>query len=128
MLADLINRDDVRMVEIRGGLSFGPKALNLGIGRQLAGANHLERNRAVQADLPCVINYAHPAGSDFPKQLVISEITDFYILSDRTRIRMTVNRFRSCACAFGFWTLNLQCLSQQTLWTKAARRIARKFC
>ena len=64
--ADFVDRDDVRVVEVGGGLSLGLETLLLGCAREFPGANHLERHDAVETDLACSINHAHAAArNDF---------------------------------------------------------------
>ena len=45
VLADLVDRHDVGMIEIGRGLRLGVEALHVGGGGQLAGKDHLESDR-----------------------------------------------------------------------------------
>lgn len=76
VLADLVDGDDVRVVEVGGGLGLGAEALDLGVAGEAAGENHLEGDGAVEADLPCPPHHAHAAARDFLEQLVVAEVTD----------------------------------------------------
>ena len=46
VLADLEDRHDPRMVEVGGRLGLGVEALDVGLVGELAGEDHLERDRA----------------------------------------------------------------------------------
>jgi len=49
VLADFKDRNDVGMIQIRGGFGLGEKAFDVRVGRELAPENHLERDDAVEA-------------------------------------------------------------------------------
>lgn len=71
--ADLMHRDDMRMLELRGGFSLGPEAREVRRGRQPSGQNHLQRDRAVQTDLRCAIDDSHAAATDLFEQFKIAD-------------------------------------------------------
>ena len=73
VLPDFVNRDDVRVIKMGGGLRLGLKALPLGFAGKLAGADHLERHDAVKGAVTRAINHAHAAACDEFQQFVISE-------------------------------------------------------
>ncbi len=76
VLADLVDRDDVGMVQMRRGLGFQAKPLEV-VGRgEPPGPDHLQRQHAVQADLPGLEDDAHPAFRDDLDQLIIAEVAD----------------------------------------------------
>ena len=53
VLADLVDRHDARMIEVRRRLGLGVEPLHVGVVGELAGEDHLERHGPVEADLPC---------------------------------------------------------------------------
>src|SRR5262245_34494225 len=60
-LADLVDLDDVRMLELGDGFGLATEAaalLGAGVG---AGCYHLEGDQAIQADLPGLVDHAHAA-------------------------------------------------------------------
>jgi len=76
VLADFVERHDVRMIQASGGLGFGVKASHLRIAGQQSGANHLHGDDAVEADLAGAIDDAHAAGSKFLQQFVVAEVAE----------------------------------------------------
>ena len=76
VLTDFVDRHDVRVVEVRGGLGLEPEALKVVGSGEAAGTHHLERERAVQAHLAGLVDHSHtPLGDDLD-QLVVAEIAD----------------------------------------------------
>jgi hypothetical protein len=75
MFADLVDRDNVRMIEASDGFGFDPKALQFFLTGQLAGQDHFQSDDSVQPGLSCSINHAHSAASDFLQQFIAGEIT-----------------------------------------------------
>ena len=65
MLADLEDRHDSRMIELCGGFRLGVETLNVFVPSKLTRQDHLERDGAVQIDLPCFEDHAHAAAGDF---------------------------------------------------------------
>ena len=63
--ADLVDRHDAGMVEVGGGLGLDVEPLDIGFGGKLAGEDHLERDRAIEAHLPGLEDDAHAASGDF---------------------------------------------------------------
>jgi hypothetical protein len=76
VLADLVNGDDVRVVELGGRLRLAAKSVHLVCGGELSGEDHLQRYDAVEAALPRFVDDAHAAAGDFLQQLVVAEIGD----------------------------------------------------
>jgi hypothetical protein len=72
-LADLVNADDVRVVQIAGGFRLCAEAAHeLGIVEPRM-KNHLHRHDAVERKLARLVNHAHAAARDFLDQLVIAK-------------------------------------------------------
>ena len=76
VLADLVDRHDARMVEVGGGLGLGVEPLDVGLVGELAGEDHLERDRPVEAHLPGLEDDAHAAAGDLADDLVVAEVAD----------------------------------------------------
>jgi hypothetical protein len=76
MLAHLVDRHDVRVIEIRGGLGFGTKALDKLLGGQRASHNRLHCDHAVQTPLSRLEDDAHSAAGDFLEELVVTVTED----------------------------------------------------
>jgi hypothetical protein len=70
VFADLINLDDVGVLHAGEGLGFGLEPGQLPRGRVPAGQDHFQGDRPVQADLPRFVDHAHPAATEFAKDLV----------------------------------------------------------
>jgi len=62
VLADLVNRADIRMVESRGGARFGERRRDV-IALQCAG-DHLDGHRPLQVRITGAIDGAHATGAD----------------------------------------------------------------
>jgi hypothetical protein len=73
VLPNLVDRHDVRMVEVRRGLRLRPKSLHLRGRGEIAGPDHLERHRTLQTDLARQIHHTHAARRQFALQLIIAE-------------------------------------------------------
>ncbi len=76
VLADLEDRNDAWMVEVGGRLGFGVEPSDFSLIGKLAGEDHLERNRAVEAHLPGAEDDPHAAAGDLANDLVVPEIPD----------------------------------------------------
>jgi hypothetical protein len=74
VLADLVDGDEVRVLEVAGRLGLEAEPLHLLGGRQLARPDHLQGDGAVQANLPGAPDDAHAALGDLLQQLVVAEI------------------------------------------------------
>src|SRR5262245_59616765 len=88
MLADLVDGDNVRVLEVSGGTGLGVKALQVLLAGELPRKDHLEGDHAIKADLARSENNAHPAAGDFIQQFIIAKVsqgsTDRW---DRCRLR-----------------------------------------
>ena len=73
MLADLVDRHDVGVVHLGGGLGLDPEPLHVGRGGELAGADHLQGDDPLEAGLPGLVDDAHAAVGDLLEQLVIAD-------------------------------------------------------
>ncbi len=76
VLADLVDRHDTGVVEVGGGLGLDAEAADVGLAGELAGEDHLERDRPVEAGLPRLEDHAHAAAGDLREQLVIAEVAN----------------------------------------------------
>ena len=76
MLTHLEDRDDPRVVEVGGRLGLDVEAFDIGLGGELAGEDHLQRDGAVEANLPRPVDDAHAAPGDLLEQLVVAEVAD----------------------------------------------------
>jgi hypothetical protein len=74
VLANLVDRDDSRMVPMRDRLDLVLEAAQFCRVRQQAGLDHLEGDGSVQADLSGLVNDPHAASAEFLLELVIAEI------------------------------------------------------
>ena len=72
-LADLVDRHDVRVVELRHRLGLGAEPPQLGEARQRRVADQLQRHEPPEVDLPRPVDDPHPAPSDLVDQLVFAE-------------------------------------------------------
>ncbi len=89
--ADLVDRHDVGMIQMRRGLSFQAKPLEVVGRREPPGADHLQRQHAVQADLPGLEDDPHSPFRDHLDQLVIAEVADA-IRRGRRGVRLAAGR------------------------------------
>ena len=72
-LANLVDGDDVRVLELGDGLGFTAEPLERRLSRELAEQHHLDRHAAIQADLPGAVHHAHAAVGDLVQQFVVAE-------------------------------------------------------
>ena len=88
LLADVVDRADVRMVERRCGPGFTLKAAQgLGIARQIAG-DELERHGTMQPRIFGFVDHAHPAAAELLDDAVVRErLTDQRIAACPERSR-----------------------------------------
>ena len=71
--ADIVDRDDIGMLQLRRGLGFDPKPPNIVLSRQAIGPNHFHRHDAVKRNVPRLKHDPHPAPSDLTEQFIIAE-------------------------------------------------------
>ena len=64
VLADLVDRHDVRVIQMSGRLGLETESLQVVGGGEPAGTHHLEREHAVQAHLAGLVDDTHPALRD----------------------------------------------------------------
>ena len=76
VLADLEDRHDARMVEVGRRLGLDVEAADVGLVGELAGEDHLQRHRPVEAHLPGLEDDAHAAAGQLADDLVIAEVAD----------------------------------------------------
>ena len=73
VLADFVNRHDVRVAQFRGRPGFGPESLAKHLARERAAHEHFQGDDAVEVDLARLIDHAHAAARYFFEQLVITK-------------------------------------------------------
>ena len=71
--AHLEDRDDARMVEVRGGLGLAAKPRQVGRTGQVPPEEHLDRHGSSQAPLQGPVDDAHAAAADLLEQLVVAQ-------------------------------------------------------
>src|ERR1051325_7093401 len=72
-LADIVDRDNIRVLQAGRRLRFGAKTLHEYITGKFSEEQRLDRHDPIQAPLPRPINDPHPTARDFFDQLVITE-------------------------------------------------------
>jgi len=77
---DFVNRDDVHVLQTRGGGGFGAEALDEVLSRQRPGQQHFHGDDPVQAHLPRSIDDAHPAPRNLRQKFLIPEATHFFCI------------------------------------------------
>ncbi len=70
---DFVDRNDLRMLKLRYGLSLGPESADFGLGGEPAGEDHFQGHDPVETDLSRPIHHTHATPRDFLDQLVIAE-------------------------------------------------------
>jgi len=80
------------VIEIGRRFGFRAKPGNVGSARQLPGQDHLEGHFAIERDLPRSKYHSHSAASDFFKNFVVSEISDFRRKRDSHAVRRLFRR------------------------------------
>ena len=100
MLADLVDGDDIRVLQVGRGFGLAQKACDLVRTGQGAGADHFEGHVPIQVRLPGLPDHAHAAAGDFFEKLVVAEILQMRpgIGGDRGCRRRVKN-----ACRRHFW-------------------------
>ena len=76
VLAHLVDRHDVGVVEVRRRLGLGVEPLDVTARGEAAGEDHLERDEPVERHLPRLVDDPHPAPGDLLQQLVVAEVAD----------------------------------------------------
>ena len=74
VLADLVDRHDVGMVEVGRRLGFAVEPLHVLVRGELPGEDHLQGDRPVQLDLPGLVDHAHAAAGDLALDFVVAEL------------------------------------------------------
>jgi hypothetical protein len=74
-LADLIDRDNARMLEAGGSFRFAAKALQVLFSTPRTKTNHFERYSTVETFLMRAINYALTTAPNFLEQFVIAKVS-----------------------------------------------------
>ena len=97
LLADVVDRADVRMVERRCGPGFALKAAQgLGITRQIFG-DELERNGTVKPRIFGFVHHAHPAAAELLDDAVVRErLTDQRIAAGLTAVVAALSGELAC--------------------------------
>src|SRR5439155_25668858 len=72
-LADVIDGDDVRVVEVGGGLGLQAEAGQVLGERQLAGPDHLEGDDAAEGLVTGLVDDAHATLGDLVEQFVLAD-------------------------------------------------------
>ena len=72
--ADLVDRDDARVVEQGDGLGLVPEPAQLVVAGEQAGPDHLEGDGSIERDLAGLVDDAHAAAADFAADLVVAEV------------------------------------------------------
>jgi hypothetical protein len=70
VLADLVDVDDVGVLELGGGLGLAAEAGPVVFVGVLAGADHLQGDRPLQAALPGQVDHAHAAAAEHAQDVV----------------------------------------------------------
>ena len=116
VLADFVDRDDVWMLQAGHRLRLGLKTLHELVARKLPEQQHLHRDDAVQAHLPCPINDAHPAARDFLQQFVIAKLATAFTFGSR-RLGFNLGSRRGSQA---------NPHADETTWTQPLRRVGGK--
>ena len=76
VLAHLVHRHDVRMVELRDRLGLVAEPAQVLLAREPSRADHLERHDAIEAALACLEDDSHSPLTEGSEQLVVAEVAD----------------------------------------------------
>ena len=76
VLADLVDRDDARVIEQGDGLGLVLEPAQLVVAGEQPGLDHLQGDGAVEADLAGLVDDAHAAAAQLPADLVVAEVAD----------------------------------------------------
>jgi hypothetical protein len=74
VLADLIDRDDARVVEQGDSLGLVLEAAELVVTGEESGLDHLQRHGSVERDLAGLVHHAHAAASELASDLVVAKV------------------------------------------------------
>ena len=74
MLADFVDHDDVRVLELRGSGGLGGEPPAIGAARQGAVQDEFDGDGAVEARLPRLVDDAHAAAGDFAEDFVAGQL------------------------------------------------------
>src|SRR5437762_149210 len=74
MLADAKNRDDVRMVQARGGLGFALEAFEIKPVDQPVERQHFQRHTTAERPLFGLVDDPHAAVADLAQNAIIAEV------------------------------------------------------
>ncbi len=85
LLADLVDRNNIRMFQLCGGFCFGEKMLNLFLSSELTSQDHLECNLAFQASMTSQIDDSHSATRNFAEEFVVSQFGKAIRVTDNAR-------------------------------------------
>ena len=70
VFADIVNLHDVRVVQLRDGFGFRTKPFEVRFADIRAADNHLQRDDAVEVNVPRFVNDPHAAFAEFVEDLV----------------------------------------------------------
>jgi hypothetical protein len=73
-LADLVDRNDSRMLQLRCRFGFTTKTLQMRFGGPMAQADHFEGNGTVETFLLRPVHYALTTTTDYFQQFIVAEI------------------------------------------------------
>jgi hypothetical protein len=73
VLAEGVDGDDTRVLQLASRLGLGPEPLYLGVARQGAGSKDLQGDDPVRALLPGPVDDTHAAAADLAEQLELAE-------------------------------------------------------
>src|SRR5947209_5137089 len=76
VLADLVDGDDVRVLEVGGGFGLAQESLDLVRAGQGAGADQFDGHVTIQTRLPGLPDDPHAAPGDLFEELVVAEIPE----------------------------------------------------
>jgi hypothetical protein len=76
VLADLVDRDDSRMVEVGRRLGLVAEGVHLVVVGPVAGPEHPDGDRPIEVPLPGLVDDPHAAAAEDPQQLEVAEVAD----------------------------------------------------
>ena len=88
-LTDLIQRDDVRVMELSSRFCLGAKPGQIHRRRQIATQHHLQGDDPVEALLPRLVHDSHATAPEFRQQLIVTTVAGQHA---RRAIRFCVGR------------------------------------